>query len=1223
MDFYFTDRHFGLLEIISTTASTDLVLANEEDKLSIENGNRTLTGTLYFNQDQSAQVKKCATIGNYILYHDLNNKDVWMTIVEIEHNPLNGTHEFVAEDAGLDLLNELLGPFKADKAYPISYYISKFTFDSGFELGFNEIPSLTRKLEWEGESTTALARLVSVATQFDNAEIEFSFEVEGTAVLKKYVNIYKKRGKDNRQTLYVNVDVNNIIVKSDIYELATALYSEGGTLDGKNEPVNLKGYKWTDPEKRYVLDSATGILKDTENGAKWSRLLPGQANPNGAYILRRKSYETTDPKTLLDTTLRELKKVSEPVVNYEVDIAELPEGVNVGDTIYLVDENEEVYLSARVLELTYKYSIDSYAATLGDYLIQQGGVSQSLIDLANELREQVSRKKYDVKLEATTTTLANEASTAKIIAKVYDGALDVSTNFSKYKWTRMNSKGVIDPNWSNITNTVTAVSDSEPLWTYICEVSNLLDDGTSYLIGTDRITIANLANDSIGKPGKPGEDGKTSYFHTAYANDQNGKDFSTTDSTNKSWIGTYSDFEPLDSGDYRKYEWTKVKGDPGPKGDPGNQGIPGTPGEDGRTPYTHWAYAWSADGTDRFTPVYPRENLLLGTLPNNWPTLGSRRSMGSAVATLDDEKVLVTASSATPYYIAGGFSDKQILSDEFIAKIKGKRLVASVDVAFVNQLTVPTNNLGISIYYWREGGSIFTPSNRKTIAGNERIWIDALIPEDAVNVLVAIRGYEGFVNGASFEFDNLKLEIVDAVPTSATIYTPSPSEDYTNAYPLYQGTYTDFNETASTDPSKYTWQRVMGESGQDGKDGDPGQNAQEVFSGYLSNEAIILSANASGAVSDFSKANGNFVTYLGQNQLTSGVTYSLVSQTGITSAINATTGAYSVSAASADSGMAIFKAVYQGVTIQKIVSVTKAKQGSTGSTGPKGDTGLTGSQGPKGAQGDPTGVTESATVPANPYVGMLWKNTGTAAGYLKNTVYRWNGSKWDIWTFSAVNIIAETFSGITFSGVTMEASEFKSQFSYYDPGTQTQYTGQQSLSGGHYVTSYTDNASGGGFEMTPNGELTSNYKNGNIENGYDLTYNSLSFRNNGVTGYVDANTLMMFNNVGKKLWSGEWFVSASQTITPNVKMSDCLNGWVLEWRGYTNGASIDGDYNYTYVPKVHGQAHSGSIMSAWVVGYGGSSFRKILYVTDSNLKGHSNNAAAPANSSVLTAVYAF
>ncbi|BBM18325.1 hypothetical protein G15_1990 [Enterococcus avium] len=493
MDFYFTNRQFELQEIISTTNATEIVLANEEDKVSIENGSRTLTGTLYFTKDQSFRVKTCAAIGNYILYHDKNGKDVWMTLVEIVHNPLNGTHDFVAEDAGLDLLNELVGPYKADKAYTVAYYVNKFTFDSGFEIGFNEISSLSRKLEWESDDSTALARLLSIATQFDNAEIEFSFEVRGTSVLKKYINIYKRRGRDNRQTLYVNVDVNNIIIKSDTYEMGTAIYAQGGTPDGQNNPITLKGYKWTDKEGRYELNKQ-GILLDKENGAKWSRLLPGQANPNGAYITRRKSYETTNQKTLLDNALRELKKISEPAINYEVDIAALPEGVTIGDTIYLVDENEEVYLSARVLELSFMYSTDFYTAVLGDYLIKQGGINQNLIDLANSLKDQANRKTYDVKLEPTAQAFVDKKGTITIVAKVFDGTLDVSTNFSEYKWSRIDSEGIADPDWTNITNTVTISADDQPLWTYSCEVSNQLEDGILYAIGSDRLTITNLSN---------------------------------------------------------------------------------------------------------------------------------------------------------------------------------------------------------------------------------------------------------------------------------------------------------------------------------------------------------------------------------------------------------------------------------------------------------------------------------------------------------------------------------------------------------------------------------------------------------------------------------------------------------------------------------------------------------------------------------------------------------
>ena len=73
-----------------------------------------------------------------------------------------------------------------------------------------------------------------------------------------------------------------------------------------------------------------------------------------------------------------------------------------------------------------------------------------------------------------------------------------------------------------------------------------------------------------GVPGTKGADGRTPYFHTAYANSPTGdRDFSTTNSTGKEYIGTYSDFEVADSTDFRKYKWVKIKGEDGRDGQDG------------------------------------------------------------------------------------------------------------------------------------------------------------------------------------------------------------------------------------------------------------------------------------------------------------------------------------------------------------------------------------------------------------------------------------------------------------------------------------------------------------------------------------------------------------------------------------------------------------------------------------------------------------------------------
>lgn len=70
-----------------------------------------------------------------------------------------------------------------------------------------------------------------------------------------------------------------------------------------------------------------------------------------------------------------------------------------------------------------------------------------------------------------------------------------------------------------------------------------------------------------GTPGKPGADGKTPYFHVAYANSEDGNTgFSVDDSTNKLYIGQYTDYEVKDSTDPAKYSWTKIKGNDGTPG---------------------------------------------------------------------------------------------------------------------------------------------------------------------------------------------------------------------------------------------------------------------------------------------------------------------------------------------------------------------------------------------------------------------------------------------------------------------------------------------------------------------------------------------------------------------------------------------------------------------------------------------------------------------------------
>ncbi|MDS2724456.1 hypothetical protein RKV84_10935, partial [Streptococcus pneumoniae] len=110
--------------------------------------------------------------------------------------------------------------------------------------------------------------------------------------------------------------------------------------------------------------------------------------------------------------------------------------------------------------------------------------------------------------------------------------------------------------------------------TYLVRGSNVTDTVTltvaAYIgnkeVAVDEISLVNVADGKLGTPGTPGRDGRTPYVHTAWANNATGTDgFSLDSSINKLYIGIYTDFEPNDSTDPKKYKWAKVKGDKGDK----------------------------------------------------------------------------------------------------------------------------------------------------------------------------------------------------------------------------------------------------------------------------------------------------------------------------------------------------------------------------------------------------------------------------------------------------------------------------------------------------------------------------------------------------------------------------------------------------------------------------------------------------------------------------------
>lgn len=117
------------------------------------------------------------------------------------------------------------------------------------------------------------------------------------------------------------------------------------------------------------------------------------------------------------------------------------------------------------------------------------------------------------------------------------------------------------------------------------------------------------------------------------------------------------------------------------------------------------------------------------------------------------------------------------------------------------------------------------------------------------------------------------------------------------------------------------------------KDGAAGAAS---VTGLLSNESTTVSADSAGTVTDFSTAGGTYRVWSGITDVTGTtgpVTYSVQgTPTGGLSISIASTGVYTVTALTTDHGSATLRAVYGGVTIDKLFDISKSKSGAAGTS---------------------------------------------------------------------------------------------------------------------------------------------------------------------------------------------------------------------------------------------------------------------------------------------------
>lgn len=480
-----TTRKYATLCQVSFDLSGGLIAYDDWFEKDIDTGIGTYEFTI--DKDGNPDLEKIV-IGCYLFVSD-GKKIRGFEIVSIEQDSNSKT--FYCEDAGMDLLGETVWPLIDDKPKTITEYFEASTYDSGWEIGTNEIPATNKRtIKTEGFET-ATKRLRRLAKAFD-AEMDYSYEFVHGKIHRKLVNFYKRIGKDNKVRLEYGTNISKITKKESIENLATALRGYG---DG----VSLVGFKYNDG--RYWVSEDT--LHDLQEGERWTRH-PSAARDAG-YITA--TYESTakTQQALFNETLNQLKKRAYPEVTYDIDIDYLPEELNIGDSVTIIDNEYQpaLHLEARVSKLRIQLSNrNNGKITITNIVENPDTISEKVQRLSTLVKERLfdfTEVPFVMNIQSTDgIVFQNSNISTKLIASVSKMDIPMNNRFT-YRWKRKSKYGADDVAWneqhSNGSNELPiTVNDVDREATFICEAI----EGNQVAASSSIVIKDFIVNKSIG-----------------------------------------------------------------------------------------------------------------------------------------------------------------------------------------------------------------------------------------------------------------------------------------------------------------------------------------------------------------------------------------------------------------------------------------------------------------------------------------------------------------------------------------------------------------------------------------------------------------------------------------------------------------------------------------------------------------------------------------------------
>lgn len=497
----------------------------------------------------------------YVSFYYDNTYHVFYVSQLVENDD---SFQVTCNNTNLELAMESSRPLTSSNgAKSLEWYLQNLDLlgFAGLEIGINEIADKTRTITFDSQGGTKLEQLHSLMNQFD-AEFIFRTELNRDGTLKKFViDIYQQPDENHHGIgkvrgdviLYYQNGLKGVQVASDKTQLFNAGYfvgQEGTNLESvefeeKNERGQVEFYSKKGSPMVYAplsMEKYPSTLKDSDTD-RWTR----------------KDFETEykDVNALKGYALRTIKQYAYPLMTYTVDIQssfiENYKDINLGDTVKIVNNNFRggLTLEARVSEMVISFDMplnNSVVFTNFRKLDNKpSGRLQQRID-------EIVSKSLPYRIEITTTNgtaFKNGVgrSTVRPVLKQGDKTVSATWRFvidSAIKYVGMTYDMVASQITQPTALTVSAWVDNKE-------------------VASEEVTFLNVSDGRNGVKGDKGDPGPA---------------------------GPKGD--KGDRGLSGERGLTGPQGLQGPKGD---QGIPGVKGADGKTQYTHIAYADTVSGS--------------------------------------------------------------------------------------------------------------------------------------------------------------------------------------------------------------------------------------------------------------------------------------------------------------------------------------------------------------------------------------------------------------------------------------------------------------------------------------------------------------------------------------------------------------------------------------------------------------------------------------------------